>query len=269
MNISLVDTHAHLDMKEFNSDRLEVISRAKEAGIRNIISIGIDLASSIAAINLSRSNKGIFATAGFHPSKAQKVTKRDIEKFKTIAINPKIVAIGELGLDYHYKPVDKGAQRRLMRLQLELADKLNLPVVIHCREAEDDMLSVLRDWCSTSKRVSKQAPGVIHCFNGNSEIAQEYLSMGFYISLGAYIGYPSAKYLCNVIRGVSLSRLLIETDCPFLPPQRYRGQRNEPSYIPFTLQTLADITGNTKETIARKTAENAKQLFKLDQRTNS
>jgi len=265
MTFSLIDTHAHLDMEEFDSDRLEVIYRAKEAGIRNIISIGIDLASSLRAINLSQSNEGIFATAGFHPSKAREVTQQDLVELEKLANHPGVVAIGELGLDYHYQPVDKKEQLRLMRLQLELAERLGLPVVIHCREAEEDMLSVLVDWTSTTQRVGNQAPGVIHCFNGNSEIANKYLEMGFYISIGAYIGYPSAKHLYDVIRDIPLDKLLIETDCPFLPPQRYRGQRNEPSYAPFALQALADITGNTKETIAHKTTKNAKQLFKLEE----
>jgi len=159
--------------------------------------------------------------------------------------------------------VDREAQIGLMKLQLELAERLELPVVIHCRKAEDDMLSLLADWSSANQRVGKKVLGVIHCFNGNSELVQKYLEMGFYISMGAYIGYPSAKHLYNVIRGIPLEKLLIETDCPFLPPQIYRGQRNEPSYIPFTLQALVDITGGTKETIARKTTENATQLFKL------
>jgi TatD DNase family protein len=263
MTFSLVDTHAHLDMKEFDPDRIEVIHRAEEAGIRSIISVGIDLASSFKAINLSQSYEGVFATTGFHPSKAQEVTPQDLAELEKLANHPRVVAIGELGLDYHYQPVDKDAQKRLMRWQLELAQRLELPAIIHCREAEEDMLSDLANWSSTNQRASNQAPGVIHCFNGNSEIAQKYLKMGFYISIGAYIGYPSAKHLCNVIRSIPLDRLLIETDCPFLPPQRYRGQRNEPAYIPFILQTLEDITDSTKESIAHKTTENANQLFKL------
>lgn len=263
MTFSLIDTHAHLDMEEFDSDRLEVIYRAKEAGIRNIISVGIDLASSLRAINLSQSNEGIFATTGFHPSKAKELTRQDLVELEKLANHPKVVAIGELGLDYHYQPVDKKEQIRLMRLQLELAERLELPVVIHCREAEEDMLSALADWTSKNKRASNQALGVIHCFNGNSETANKYLEMGFYISIGAYIGYPSAKHLYDVIRDIPPDKLLLETDSPFLPPQKYRGQRNEPLYIPFILQALADITGSTRETIAHRTTENAKQLFKL------
>ena len=138
MEYSLVDTHAHLDMEKFDSDRLEVIYRAKEADVRNIISVVIDLASTLSAINLSQSDEAIFATAGFHPSKAQNITQRDITELEKLAKNPSIVAIGELGLGYYYQPVDKEARKRLMRLQLELASKLELPVIIHCREAKDD-----------------------------------------------------------------------------------------------------------------------------------
>lgn len=264
MTFSLVDTHAHLDMEKFDTDRLEVICRAKEAGVRNIISVGIDLVSSLSAINLSQSDEGIFATAGFHPSKAQEITQQDIVELEKLAILPRVVAIGELGLDYHYQPVDREAQRKLMRLQLAIAERLELPVIIHCREAEDDLLSILTNWVSVSKRARDQAPGVIHCFNGDSETAQKYLDMGFYLSVGAYISYPSAKGLRSVMRGIPMDKLLMETDCPFLPPQRYRGRRNEPSYIPFTLQVLAGITGTNEDIIAQATTENATQLFRLE-----
>jgi TatD DNase family protein len=263
VTITLVDTHAHLDMEEFDSDRLNVIYRAKEAGVKSIISVGIDLASSHEAINLSESNEVIFATVGLHPHNAKEVTQQNILEMEKLAKHPKVVAIGELGLDYHYQPVDADVQRRLMRRQLELANRLELPVIIHSREAEEDILPILIDWNSNDQRRRNQALGVIHCFSGNLDIAQKYIEMGFYISLGAYIGYPSARHLYNVIRDIPLDKLLIETDCPFLPPQKYRGKRNEPSYILFTLQALADITGNTRETIARQTTENANQLFKL------
>lgn len=263
MTITLIDTHAHLDMVEFDIDRLDVINRAKEFGITRIINVGIDLLSSLKAINFSELHEEIYATAGLHPHEAKETTQQDILELGKLANHPRVVAIGELGLDYHYQPVDREAQRRLMVWQLELADRLELPVVIHCREAEEDIIPILADWSSNNLR-RNQALGVIHCFGGNSNIAQKYIEMGFYISLGAYISYPSAKHLCNVIRNIPLDRLLLETDCPFLPPQKYRGQRNEPSYILLTLQVLASITGITKETISFKTTKNANKLFKLN-----
>ena len=264
MVISLIDTHAHLDMPEFDSDLFGVISRAKEAGVKRIISIGIDLLSSGAAIKLSESYEGIFATVGIHPHNAREATKRDMSEIEKLASRPCVVAIGEIGLDYHYQPVDKQSQIRLLNWQLALAKWLNLPIVIHCREAEEDLLPILTDWCAGGKKKGNRSLGVIHCFGGDLEIARKYIEMGFFISLGAYIGYPSARHLHNSIRHIPLDKLLIETDCPFLPPQKYRGRRNEPAFVHFTLQALANITGNTQKTIADRTTVNANQLFKLE-----
>ena len=264
MVISLIDTHAHLDMPEFDSDRFGIICRAKEAGVEKIISIGIDLLSSEAAIKLSESNEGIFAAVGIHPHNTKEAYKRDMSKIEKLASHPCVVAIGEIGLDYHYQLVDKQSQIRLLNWQLELAERLKLPIVIHCREAEEDLLPILTDWCAGGKKKDSKSLGVIHCFSGDLEIARKYIEMGFFISLGAYIGYPSARYLHKSIQHIPLDKLLVESDCPFLPPQKYRGRRNEPAFVNFTLQALADIIGNTQKAIAQKTTANANQLFKLE-----
>ncbi|MFC1847061.1 TatD family hydrolase, partial [Chloroflexota bacterium] len=194
---------------------------------------------------------------------AEAVTQNDISSLEKLAENFRVVAVGELGLDYHYQPVNREEQIKVMRWQLEMAQRLDLPLVIHCRDAEEDMLKILTEWISAYRKGNDNPIGVLHCFSGDLETANKYLELGFYISVGAYIGYPSSKQLHNAIRAIPLDRLMLETDSPFLPPQPYRGQRNEPSYIPSVLETLADITGVEKEIIARETTQNAERLFQL------
>ncbi len=264
MKYSLVETHAHLDMEEFDADREEAISRAKAAGVERIITIGIDAASSHRAVAIAKSNNGLFAAVGCHPHETEAINQEDIAELEKLAAKPEVVAIGEIGLDYHYQPVDKKAQIEVMQKQLALAQRLALPVIIHCRDAEEDMLALLNEWVSAYSSRGNSPIGVIHCFSGGLETAAKYMDMGFYISVGAYIGYPSSKKLRDVIKEIPLDRIMLETDSPFLPPQQFRGQRNEPSYIPFVLEVLADITGIDKEIIAKKTTQNAIRLFNID-----
>jgi len=263
MKPSIIDTHAHLDMPHFNKDRTEVIARALDAGVSNIITVGIDLESSRKAIKLAESYTEIFATAGFHPHEAARVTETSVAKLGEIAQHPRIVAIGEVGLDFYRNRSPREVQLQALRWQLELAEEMNLPVIIHCRQAEKDMLAALRNWASRRKRPDGEPVGVVHCFSGDIDTARQYLEMGFFISLGAYIGYPASLRSHDVIRSIPLDRLMVETDCPFLPPQIHRGKRNEPAYLPLTAKLLADIKQVSPETVARETTRNAHQLFRL------
>jgi len=254
----LFDTHAHLDMPQFAGDLAGIMARARQAGVERFVTIGIDLASSRKAIELARTNPGVSATAGIHPESAGKTSQQDIDKLAELAKEPGVVAIGEIGLDFYhdYAPAEK--QIEVFRRQLELASRLRLPAVIHSRKAEKEVTLVLKEWLGS---FPSDRPGIIHCFNESLETAETYLKMGFYISLGSYIGYPSAKAIREVVKCLPAERLVLETDCPFLPPQSHRGERNEPAYIAETARELAMIKGIGLEEVAKLTSDNARAVF--------
>jgi TatD DNase family protein len=258
----IIDTHAHLDMSQFDHDSNEVITRAQEAGVKYILTMGIDLQSSRQAIKLAENNNGIFAAIGFHPQESNLMKPDNIEDLKEMAKNTHVVAIGEIGLDYYRLKSPGDVQIKVIRSLLNLAAEMNLPVIIHCRQAEQDMLKILTEWTSSLQKELKQNPGVIHCFNGDSSSAEKYLNLGFNIAFGAYIGYPSSR-LSETIRCIPDDRLLIETDCPFLPPQTHRGKRNEPLYLPGTLGVIAAIKAKSFESLAKQTSDNAHRLFRI------
>ncbi|MFC2006649.1 TatD family hydrolase [Chloroflexota bacterium] len=263
MNILLVDTHAHLDMSVFDEDRIETITRAWDVGVGHIITVGTDLGSSIKAIELSEHHTGVYAAVGIHPHDVTTIDKADIARLSEIAKHSSVVAIGETGLDFYRDYSSRGAQIQALKWQLALSVELELPAIIHCRQAEEDMLDLLRSWISEYGDTSRQCRGVIHCFSSDSSTAKEYLNMGFYISVGAYIGYPTSAGTHDAIRSIPKDRLLVETDCPFLPPQSYRGRRNEPAYLPFTVKALATIREESYEDIAKVSTQNARRLFRL------
>ncbi len=263
MTISIVDSHAHLDMAPFNNDRSVVISRAKSAGVTTIINVGIDLDSSRQAIKLAEEHPHIWATVGFHPHEARLVKKADITELAKMAGHPKVVAIGEIGLDFYRNRSPRESQFQAFDWQLELADQLNLPVVIHSRQADIETQTTLNRWLSSRTMNPEKPAGVIHCFNSDLDIAYKYIDMGFYLAFGAYIGYPASQHLKYVVSEIPPDRLLLETDCPFLPPQQYRSKRNEPSYLRLTLGLMADARKTTQEKLAEETTYNAYKLFNI------
>ena len=257
--ISIVDTHAHLDADEFADDCDAVIARAVEAGVNQIITAGTSVQSSGKVIALAEKYPQVYAAVGIHPQEIAGIKKADITWIAELAKHPRVVALGEMGLDFYRKSVQQNEQVNGLKWQLELANELHLPVIIHNRQATHEMVQILNDWIKKSK---VKTPGVIHCFQENATNAMIFLEMGFYLAFGGYIGYPTSR-LTEVIRTIPQNRLLVETDCPYLPPQKYRGQRNEPAYIILTVETMAGIFGITTEAVARQTTENAKLLFKL------
>jgi len=256
----IIDSHAHLDMPEFGQDRADVIARAKGAGVGAIITIGIDARSSSKAIELAKEHGNIHATSGIHPNMTRNASKDDLARVARLAASSQVVAIGETGLDYYHDYSDRKRQKKAFLWHLELSDKLGKPLVIHCRQADDDLITILEDLVIYK---GKSLKGVIHCFSSNLKTAQMYLKLGLYLSLGGYITYPSARDMADTILKLPLDRLLVETDSPFLPPQKHRGQRNEPSYIIHTVSKLAEIKGLEAKEVSRITAENTEKLFNL------
>jgi TatD DNase family protein len=257
--ITIIDTHAHLDADEFTVDCDAVVARAVEAGVQRIITCGTGVESSEKVIALADKFPQVYAAVGFHPQECQGVQQSDILRIAELAKYAKVVALGEMGLDFHRPGADRDQQIQILKWQLDLADELKLPVIIHNRQATGEMIHILNDWITKSHI---QTPGVIHCFQENITNARIFLEMGFYLAFGGYIGYPNSR-LQEVIKSIPENRLLVETDCPYLPPQKYRGKRNEPSYIIFTVEKMAEILETTAEQVGKQTTENAMRLFKL------
>ena len=259
----IIDTHAHLDMSEFDSDREQVIARAFANGVAAIVTIGIDLESCRRALELAQKHPRIFAGIGIHPQNTGGVTKSDIDQLERLAGQPGVVAIGELGLDYLRDYAPRPQQLQVLRWELKLAQKMGLPVVVHCRQAQDMMVPELQEWSRSYPLPPGRPRGILHNFRDDFDTACRYLEMGFYLSIGAYLGYPASVRLCAALAQVPLDKILIETDCPFLPPQELRGQRNEPSYVQATVRKLAEIKGITPQEVARQTTAHAIEVFKL------
>jgi len=257
--LNIIDTHAHLEGEEFAGDFDAMLARATEAGVNQIVTAGTNIESSEKAVALTQKYPQIFAAVGIHPQEIHKAQKSDIEKIAELAKNTKVVALGEMGLDFHRSTVYREEQIHGLKRQLELASELRLPVIIHNRQSTKEMIEILSEWV---KKSQVKTPGVIHCFQENADNARIFLEMGFYMAFGGYIGYPKSL-MAEVIKAVPEDRLLVETDAPYLPPQKFRGQRNEPAYIVYTVEKMAEVLGKTKEEVAEITAENACRLFKF------
>jgi TatD DNase family protein len=257
--LNIIDTHAHLEGEEFAADFEAMLGRAAEAGVSRIITCGTSLESSEKTIALAEKYPQIFAAVGIHPQEMHNAQKSDIERIAELTKNPKVVALGEMGLDFHRSAVHREEQIQGLKQQLELACELRLPVIIHNRQSTKEMIEILGEWV---KKSQVKTPGVIHCFQENADNARVFLEMGFYLAFGGYIGYPKSL-MAEVIKIVPESRLLAETDAPYLPPQKFRGQRNEPAYIVYTVERMAEVLGKPKEEVAEITTENASRLFGL------
>lgn len=253
----LFDTHAHLDDKVYDQDRDEVIQRARQAGIKHIVNVGFNLSSAIHSIKLAEKYDLIYAAVGFHPHNAAEAGPGYLEELEKVAAHPKVVALGEMGLDYYRDLSPRPVQRRVFREQLALAKKLQKPVIIHDRDAHGDILDILR------REGTGPSGGVIHCYSGSWEMAKECLDMGFYISIAGPVTFPKAPRLKDVAARVPGDRLLIETDAPYLTPMPHRGKRNEPAYVLFTAEEIARLRGMKKEDLAQMCAENGRKLFRI------
>ncbi len=254
----LIDSHVHLDDLRYDTDRNAVLQRAEAAEVEAMVTIGCDLATSRAAVTLAQAHPQVFATIGVHPHEAKEIKEGWYEAFRSLARQPKIVAYGEIGLDYHYDHSPREVQRERFREQIHLARELALPLVIHTREAQEDTVTILRE------EGAKDLGGVFHCFSGDAWLAKDALDLGFYLSFSGVLTFKNATMLRDIAKTVPLDRLMIETDCPYLTPVPYRGKRNEPAYVQYVAETLAEVRGNRSlESIARATMDNTKRLFRI------
>lgn len=255
----LFDTHTHLDDARYNDDRDAVLARARESGVEAFVTIGCDLATSGAAVEIAERYPFVYASIGVHPHEAKHIQDDWYDEFRRLAKNKNVVAYGEIGLDYHYNHSSPKEQRERFREQIQLARELRLPVIIHTREAQEDTVSILKE-----ERAS-EVGGVFHCFSGDAWLAKEALDLGFHLSFSGILTFQNATALREIAKETPLDRVLIETDCPYLAPIPYRGKRNEPAYVSNVAQQLATLHCSTLtvDHIARQTSDNAKKLFKI------
>jgi TatD DNase family protein len=251
----LFDTHAHLNAEEYKDDLEEVISRAQEAGVTNMVVVGFDRPTIEKAMELVDRYDFLYASVGWHPVDAIDMTEEDLLWIEELTSHPKVVALGEMGLDYHWDKSPKDIQKEVFRKQIRLAKKVKLPIIIHNREATADILEILK------VENAEEVGGIMHCFSGSPEIARECVNMNFYISLGGPVTFKNAKKPKEVAAEVPLDKLLIETDCPYLTPHPFRGKRNEPGYVKLVAEQIAEIKGLSYEEVAAATTKNAKKFF--------
>ncbi|AKL97441.1 TatD family hydrolase [Endomicrobium proavitum] len=251
----IIDTHAHLTDSKFNQDREFVLQRAKAAGVSYIFEIACETGEWDAALEFSKRDN-IYASFGIHPQEAQNVSEKDFKKLEELLKNPKAIAVGEAGLDYHYETESKQLQKEVFIKQIDIAIKHNKPLIIHCREAFDDIINILKAYKTLPK-------GVVHYFTGAAQEAKFFTDRGFLLGVDGPVTYPKNETLRQVVAETDISKLLIETDCPYLSAQNYRGQRNEPAYVIETLKAIAAIKRISYEEAAKITTDNAKKLFNI------
>ncbi|WP_163102918.1 TatD family hydrolase [Peribacillus alkalitolerans] len=254
----LFDTHAHLNADQFSDDLKEVIERAKEVGVSNIVVVGFDRPTITKAMELVETYDFMYASIGWHPVDAIDMKDEDLAWIEELASHPKVVALGEMGLDYYWDKSPKDIQKEVFRKQIALAKKVKLPIVIHNRDATQDIVDILRE------ENAQEVGGIMHCFSGSPETAKECVEMNFYISLGGPVTFKNAKKPKEVAEQIPLDRLLIETDCPYLAPHPNRGKRNEPSYVKLVAEEIAQLKEISYEEVARITTENAKKVFGIN-----
>ncbi|EQB89027.1 TatD DNase family protein [Clostridium punense] len=252
----IFDSHAHYDDSQFNEDRALVLKEIQENGVIGVLNCGSDLRGMNMSIELANSYDFIYAAVGIHPEYAQVVNEELIEEMRSHAKNPKVRAIGEIGLDYYWEEnPPREVQKKAFRMQMQLARELNLPVVIHDREAHKDTLEIMKEFSDVR--------GVVHCFSGSVEFAKECLKLGYYIGITGVVTFKNAKVIKEVAKIVPLDKLLVETDCPYMAPTPYRGKRNQSDYIQYIIEEIAQLKGITKEEVEENTIKNGKNLLYL------
>lgn len=254
MEPKIFESHAHYDSRKFEEDREELLSSMQENGIGTIMNVGATWKSVTTVIELAEQYPFMYAALGLHPDEVGDLDDEKFEFLKSQCNHEKVVAIGEIGLDYYWDNESHDVQKKWFIRQLDLARELDLPVIIHSRDAAEDTLKIMKEH-------AKGLRGVIHCFSYSKELAEEYVKMGFYIGVGGVVTFKNGKKLKEVVEAIPLERILLETDCPYLAPEPYRGKRNSSLYIPHIAQEIADLKGITYEEVVAQTEQNAKMLF--------
>ncbi len=258
-SLGLIDSHAHIQGKEYVGETTAVIQRAGEAGVEKIVVVGGagDMSSNSAAVALAESWANLYATVGTHPHDAKDVGEEELQELKKLAAHPKVIAVGETGLDYYYNHSSREVQRRVFAQFIRLAGETELPLVVHERDAASEAVELLRNEGAGKIR------GVIHCFTGDYEAARDYLDLGFYLSFTGIITFKNAEPLRQVVSKVPLDRMFVETDSPYLTPVPHRGKRNEPAYVRLVAETVARVKSISLEEVAHTTTGNVQQLFRI------
>ncbi|MCY7948617.1 TatD family hydrolase [Bacillus atrophaeus] len=254
----LFDTHVHLNAEQYDTDLEEVIQRAREEKVDHVVVVGFDRPTITRAMELIEGYDFMYAAIGWHPVDAIDMTDEDLLWIKELSAHEKVVAIGEMGLDYHWDKSPKDVQKEVFRKQIALAKEVRLPIIIHNRDATEDVVTILKE------EGAEAVGGIMHCFTGSVEVARQCMDMNFYLSFGGPVTFKNAKKPKEVVKEIPNDRLLIETDCPFLTPHPFRGKRNEPSYVKYVAEQIAELKGMTYEEVAAVTTENAKRLFRIN-----
>lgn len=267
----LIDTHCHLDFQAFDADRAETLKRAQSAGVGGVLNPAIDLETSRAILLLVQEYPSLFAAVGVHPNSALTWNEDSFDELCELAASDKVKAIGEIGLDYFRDRAPKSLQQEIFRRQLDLASRVNLPVIIHSRDssptdpqATQDLLGILEEWQGNLRAVGSplaDRPGVLHSYASSIELALQAVELGFFIGITGPVTFQNAKDLQKVVTGLPLERIVIETDAPFLTPHPYRGKRNEPAYVRLVADKIAELQGLDREVVAKHTTSNAERLF--------
>ena len=253
----LFDTHAHMDDHAFDEDRQELLASLPGQGLALVMNPGCSLASSYNAVKLANTYDYIYAAVGSHPDAADEVNEETLTAYRELCkLNPKVKAIGEIGLDYHYEDIPREIQLKAFRAQMELARELNLPVIVHERDAHEDGMQVVRDFPDVT--------GVFHCYSGSAEMARQLVDKGWYIGFTGVLTFKNARKAVEVAASIPLERIVLETDCPYMAPEPFRGKRNDPGKIYRMAEKLAEIRGLSVEEIHAITVENGKKLYKID-----
>ena len=252
----LFDSHAHLNDEAFDQDRAELLETFKDAGVGLVMNAGCSLESSREGIALAEAYPWIYCSVGTHPDTADEVNEEVLEVYRQMCKHPKVKAIGEIGLDYYYETIHRDAQMRAFRIQMQLAEELDMPVIVHERDAHDDGMSIVKEFPNVK--------GVVHCYSGSTEMARQLVNMGWYIGFTGVLTFKNARKAVETAASIPLERILLETDCPYMAPEPYRGKRNHPGYLPRMAEKLAQIRGIPVEDVIRVTTENAKRLYRIE-----
>ncbi len=253
----IFDTHAHYDDERFDEDRDALLRSMKEAGIGNIVNIGANMASSQRSLDLAAEYDFMYAAVGVHPSDCAELDDEKIEMLKEMSSFPKCVAIGEIGLDYYWPEPEHDLQKKWFKRQIALAREVELPIIVHSRDAAADTVDILKS------ENAGELGGVVHCFSYSKEVAEECVKMGFYIGIGGVLTFKNGRKMKEVAEAIPMERIILETDCPYLAPEPFRGKRNSSLYLPYVVSAMAQIKGISEEEVISITEANAREMYRL------